>query len=793
MTFRESFRPLVTLLAATWITVLSFGQDLRLPAWTATTWSGHAKQPEMSWTGNRVLFWDSNVARFTSFKNTMAVYDASTGRCLVKVKLDESIFGLGDLTGACLSSNGHSIFYSTSQGKLFQYAIDSGVNTQLPPLEAVNNSAQLLKASKNGRWLAYAVVNKATNRSTISIYDLTSMTIQRFDMVNPGTAFTSSIGFIKSDTQVVLSGPTIYDLTGKRLSFAGGTNTPVAVSPDETRIYTANANDGRYYAYNSSSLSSPLWSCPAPLVNGNPCLGSGIGNPSGLSVSADGKCLLFGGIDASGGALNGTWYVASVSTLTGKQLPGHIQLKPTSFGAKPYVTASPNSNLLLLGPGSETSVASCQFSTADGSGAVIRSFLGSPTTQHDPIPISVGSTSAFAMGVGARFSNQPNEYPFRNALTGAVVSTATIPGLALSPSGRFYVTTQANTLSVSTVTGGLIDSCTLTNPLSAAVWGGNGRLAVLDGDTLKILSFDGSHIIVNPVFALAIGFSRFRVAPDGTKVAIEAFTNEGVDIFSTTTGQKLANIPSDPTNENGSRINDVSFSTTNLVGIHEFIRTSTMQYFNQMRVYNLATTPPTLVRKIKYGAPVGSEFYWADAVLSPNGQTIVTGHRGSVSVANPLETGSVRLYNVATGAIIRHWENKFIPNLPVNPSLNPAFNQQLWFSLDSQEVLYQSGPAWYSFFTFPTVLKLSLSPATVKGGVLSTATLVINIPSTVATTLQLKSSSVSAIVPATVAVPAGAKSVKFTVTTKPVTVATSVSITATIGTNTSVASLSITP
>jgi len=94
--------------------------------------------------------------------------------------------------------------------------------------------------------------------------------------------------------------------------------------------------------------------------------------------------------------------------------------------------------------------------------------------------------------------------------------------------------------------------------------------------------------------------------------------------------------------------------------------------------------------------------------------------------------------------------------------------------------------------TGPAVNGLTLNPTTVVGGGSSTATVTLNgMAGPAGTTVNLNSSSSSATVPATVMVPAGATSVRFTVSTTTVASNVSATITASLNGGSTSASLSI--
>lgn len=93
----------------------------------------------------------------------------------------------------------------------------------------------------------------------------------------------------------------------------------------------------------------------------------------------------------------------------------------------------------------------------------------------------------------------------------------------------------------------------------------------------------------------------------------------------------------------------------------------------------------------------------------------------------------------------------------------------------------------------PTLVSVSVSPTTIAGGSTSTGTVTLSGTSLGGTSVNLSSNSASAVVPGSVAVPAGASSATFTINTPVVASTSTATITASLAGNNQTATLTVTP
>ncbi len=772
--------------------VLACAQSTLAPSWMSTGWTNLSNPPQYSWTGTRVLV-------FSAYE--VEVYNATTGAVLNKIEVDG---GNGSITSACMNSAGSAVFYATTQGKVYFYRMSNATQTLLSITETT--PIRMLTASQNGSTLAYLVTDPVTNNDLVCLYNLSNNTsINRFDFTSPVIGHTrvttESLGFVNGDQQVVLSGPTIYDFTGRLIAQVVSPSSPVAVSPDESKVFDYNGLDGMYHAYGSNGL-SPLWECSNPIASGTGC--TGYGNENGLAVSADGKSVLFAGNDAT------HWYVASVSVSTGAQLSSYVSAP--GVGTYFWLAANPKSNQILFAPASTGATAFLwNLNTATGAGTSVGTFFSGLDANYinnnftAPLfanfTVGSGSTAIPAFAV-AMFGG----VTMFNADTGAVLSTFSnivAEPNQISPSGSDFLSTSSNSVGVFTYPGDvLVASASLPNNLSSQsmAWGGTGaatRFAVTDGTNAYTFSFAGSTLTKLATIPALQGW--FKVSPDGTKLAVLTASNgvvTGIAVYSTGTGALLFKIANDSNSYTG--IDDVSFTnySANKIGVHEVTTTTNggSTYLNEYRVFTIGNNSATLSSKISYTmaspANVGS-VQAADGDLSPDGLTVVMGHPAPSTTADPRETGTVRVFSAATGVQILEWDNQFIPDFsdPTTNYFTPTFN----FSLDGTTVIWTSQNQLVAASVYAAKVGVALSPSSVPGGTASTGTVTITPTPTVATTVSLASSSASATVPATVTVPANSSTATFTVNTWGVSSAASATISATLLNSISSAVLTVTP
>ena len=384
---------------------------------------------------------------------------------------------------------------------------------------------------------------------------------------------------------------------------------------------------------------------------------------------------------------------------------------------------------------------------------------------------------------------------FRNAATGSVISPQLPSGAIVSPNGQYYVLLASSGFSVYGVSGNsYLNTLNIKGASSVAVqWGGNQELAVTGtqgfGSSFGpyIYTFDGTNIS-NTYYPFSFGSNTYKISPDGTIIAQlqnEIFGNSGISIglFDVATGSSLGSI-SEAANSSG--IDDFTFTPSNLLGVHDTFGNSGTSYAKtvEYRVFNVSSTTPALVRTITYQAPAA--VVYSSGSISPDGQVVILSHTSSSTLADPRLQGSIRVYSVASGALLNQWDNQFVPYLTSNYD---AFA----FANDSSTAFWAADHAIVAAPIVPFQLGLTLSPSAVFGGNGSTGTVTVNPAQPVDIVFAMSATSSSVGLPSTVTVPAGATSATFAVTTQQLSAAQVVPITATYNGATATGNLTVNP
>ena len=637
-----------------------------------------------------------------------------------------------------------------------------------------------MDVSRDGTKLGYILKDTVSGNDRIFIYDLKGNAIlSKFSIVNSGTGNkTNAFSFVAKDSQVVVSGPTLYDLSGNLIGAVTNPIADIAVSPDQTMIYTETGSysSTRVDAYRASDLKF-MWAAvpPGPFSSG--------------CITSDSKAMVFAGNST------GKWTVSGINAVTGAALAQTVTIPQPYAYINPFIAAAPNVNQVLVGPEYEPSAVMINYNSSTGAGSVIGTFLeglvDTNTYNQDFVGVSTLVGGVTVQGISeAEYHYNNDKVVIRDAGTGKA-STNNLPyGSVVSPNGLYYALASGSGVSVYKVSNqSLIDSTSLSaSSLTSIQWASNQRLAVAGQQYANqgpyILGFDGTSLAYYKSFQF--GGSFFRISPDGTLLAhvvggYGQYRTDSVVLTNIDTGLDVASIAEEP-NSNG--IDDCTFSQNGLLGIHDtfydMAAASTIEY----RVFDITKATPTLVRKITYQAnqtPLGT-----GGSLSPDGQTILLSHTEPSTLTDPRTQSTVRLYRVSDGALLSRWDNIFQPQV--------AFQADPFtFSPDSVTVVWPSDNAIVAAPVVPFVTTVSVSPNPIIGGLNSTGTITIDQAQPSAITFTLSVSSSSATVPASVTIPTGAKSVTFAIQSTEVSTTQTVAILATYNGSTQSAILTLKP
>ncbi len=785
--FPSLYRPVVTSLLLVTFALLS-AQNILNPKWVANGAGSPSEHPKFSADGSRVVVWGIASSSSTSASN-WSVFNVADGKVLATGDLDGSN---GTMSGAVLSPDGKTLYYGTTSG-IFAYSVDTHTQVALPVTGAsASNGAMYLDISKDGNLLAYVLVDPITKDNLIYTYSLTSHTVlHQIDIKNAATSnHTVALKLIANDTQVVVSGPTIYSVNGGA-PLATGTegNTDLAVSPDGTMIFTTLSS--KVSAYSATDLHL-IW---------GPVSVPGLYDAG--SVTQDGGAILFTTTATK------QWIVKGLSTASGSALP-NLTISRPSVDYSPYITSIPGSSQILVGPEqsgggggfgsyySEPGAEVWTYNSSNGTGAFVAKFCEGNVVNTDLTLVGISGTVSgqpVQQVVDTELHYSGNSVVVRSASNGAIQST--LPnGAVVSPNGKWYAQISGNGLGIYNVADATrVTSTTFTGvTLSTVRWGGNGMIAVTGTQGFGsaagplCVPFDGSNLS-STYTTLNFGNDAYRISPDGTKIADLSyyyyFSSGSVDIWDTVAGTKITTI--NPASSSSS-IDDVTFSGNNLLGVHDLYSTNTSTYAQtvQYRVFDVSTATPVLVRSLIYQAP--ATVTNSGGGLSPDGQVIALGHYTSSLVSDPRKQSSVRLYSVASGALLNQWDNQFAANLSGSSSYAP-----FGFTPDSSAIFWVDGSALVAAPVVPFQMSLALNPTAVFGGITSTATVTVNPAQKSDVTFALSASSASASVPASITVPAGSTSATFSVTTQQLSSTVAVLISATYNGANASSTLTINP
>ncbi|MDR3688055.1 MAG: hypothetical protein P4L46_01660 [Fimbriimonas sp.] len=754
------------------VAVAAWGQSIFTPKWVANGWSHAAEHPKYSADGSRIVVWEQTYGYKEGFYG-WSVYNVADGKVLAHVNVDGNN---GTLTGVTLSPDGKTVYYGTDAG-IYAYNIAAQTQTLLASTGvSVKNGPRYMDVSQDGTMLGYILSDTVSGDDRIFIYSLTTNTIQsKFSIVNTGTKNkTNALHFVAHDTRVIVSGPTLYDLSGSRIAAVTNEVSDVAVSPDQTRVFTESGSysSTTVNAFRAADL-TPIWSVSPP------------GNFASGSVTSDGNAIVFSS------QASGQWVLNGLNTATGAKLAQTVTIPNANASGDPLFAAAPNVNQVLVGPETEPNSVMVDYNSTTGAGTVVGTFFegfvvtGNNQTIQGTTTVVRGNNVPGVFDIEAHAKK--NAVAIRNAATGHIVTDGLPDGAVVSPNGLYYGIASGSGVSVYKVSdGSLIDSTSLsTNTLTGLQWAGNQRLSVSSAQYHNegpyVLSFDGSTL--SSYKSYNFGNDIYRISPDGTIFAdVQGnYLGQSVVLSNVDTGKTIATINAE---SGGNGIDDVTFSQNGLLGIHDSFYNSSSEATVEYRVYDISQTPPVLVRKVSYQA--NQNAIGSGGSLSPDGQSLIVGHTESSTGSDPRTQSSVRIYRVSDGALLSRWDNIFQPAVGLDVS---TFS----YSLDSVTALWWSDHAVVAAPVVPFVTSVSISPNPITGGLSTIGTITIDQaqPSTI--TFDLAASSGSASVAPTVSIPKGATSVTFTIQSTEVPTTQTVAILATYNGLTQSAILTLKP
>jgi|GEM_PF-3538435 len=683
--------------------------------------------PQYSYDGTKILFSNPKSANTIVPVNGFRVYDAQKGTCLDIVTLQN-----GTTLGATFTADAKGVFYGAVTGTAYtvwRHDLAAGTEKNIHIRES--SPITQLCASPDGKVLAYYA------GSTVKIFDLT------LDKVTGSfAAQTASLGFIANSSEIVVSGPGIYDLTGQKIVAANNGVNPVAISPDSSTLVTGFASGNLVKAFDAKTLAIN-WSKSLPV-------GYVATNPA---FSSDGKAVLF----ASGAS--GSWLVQGVAASSGAPLHNHLTMPLTgdTSGDIPWIATSPTANQLTIGPGGVNPHAEVwQFDSALGSGSSLGTLfetsysgvtLGGAVTRSNPY---------YAIAAKAAYSSNPI-----TSILDAFTSAALLqlpPNAVVAPDGGHYFTIDPGGVTVHDLSNSQGARSASLLGIKKAGWdmegvqlwlirdlGGPFEVDIMDarGDSQGGLGSQSSFRYATEVKEVALSSVNSALAVlAGTDSASTVYTYHGQDNGVSEGYVLVGKVIPDATNT-GEMHHIVLRNTGTTVDTLVVSELAGAFPFNHLcRLYTINYNSLTPLGRFSYpmkdwNATFGSDILSSDVVamydVSPKGNGI-----------DPLIASSLRYYRLSDGYLLRDYENQFTPGMEEAFPMVRAFGPSgIVFSTGGQGALVSApSDSWLeSIYTYAGIL---------PGGASTTGVLDIQLDTGDPTTVKLSSSSKSVTVPSSV-------------------------------------------
>jgi len=711
-------------------------QDVLVPKWTAS----QARSIQYSSDGSRFL-----VDRGASF----SVYDAS-----------EKIIGhsSGNAGLKILSHDGKYVYYvggGVGASVISRFQISDGTTLSLPGIN--EDLVTLNDVSLNDRYLSCM-----GHGSTTIIYDLENQVVLCHQYL--GLYFAK---FLASNDSFIGSNYYQFDLNGNVIKpNNGGFPQDVTFSPDRLALYGQTDTNPRYLVRTNLSNLHKIWSRQIATYI------------SSYTVSSDGSALFR--LEGPSVIVTSATTGADVATLA---LPKWFGADITPLGIFPI----PNSKSFFVpftaNAGNEVGLAKGTFDSATTSGNVLIHSTSTFTTLADGSEFDVDSVLSRTFAgtsylLDRRYAaNSSFEYIdvlTRSSTTGAVTNLTRNAKIATNPDGTLYAEIVPGTgLCIrSTLDAHIIATTSVSVGASQVYWQAVNQILVVDShwSGTKQYQFDGTTVF--EVAKTALEGRGHYTSPDGSMVA--DMSGRSIILKATSTGTQIKKFA--PTSAT-SHYRNVGFTRNNLLMLQDYddpVKSITM------RIYDVSGVP-RLLRTISVTYP---RVYDSLTAISPGGSYVaVMGIEGGDSVS-PNILGSVKVYRISDGALIRDWQNQYL-------SLQML---SLVFSDDEFVLTWKARYGFVIAAVVPASLKsISLDHTSLPGGSSALATITLNRVVNQDTVVHPSVSTGLVSVPSSVTVPSGASTATFSVTTHGVGNTTTIPIKCTYNGETVSANLTLNP
>jgi len=657
-------------------------------------------------------------------------------------------------TSPIFSADSAKIYYqapSTGGPAIWEYNLATQSRTLLTG--SVNIDYGQLVLSPDGHTIACG------NGAGFTVFDLSTNSVVSS---TAQSGIRSTPCFTAGGTKIVQPGPKVFDLAGNVLftgpQFANQSYTELS-TPDGSKFFELAGSTLTAY---SSATYSVLWSRSV--------------STGSIQVSRDGNSLMFGEV-----LTGATWKVTSLSTADGSTLSGTIVSPRTvNLSSFPMISVDPNADEIAIGSESEPALERWTYNSSTGSGSFIAKMAdGFYRSSLTPIRTMVGGVP-----IPALVSNEGDDQisfatTVRDAATGELLSrkkyrtdafnTNKVYPLIYSQDGVYYMTLiSTDEIGIfRSIDDSYVTGLASNKPINLGGWVSPTRLwfyPTVNGSNVNAVfyKFDGTTLVKN-----GGAVNKFAASPDGTRVA---------DIGSVLTVhvKGIVNpVTISPLSSNPFKL--VKFTDGNLLVVNE-INANTSE--NTIRIFEVNTSAVLLhsytdstAGTYRQGTVSNSGLFYAFAAETLSGQ-------------DNRATGSIKVYRISDNTLVRQWDDQYLGRQITD----------LVFSVDDFVITWGATSGVVVAAVLPAVpVSVTISPASVRGGTSTTATITMNRVVNQDTVVHPSTTTGLVDVPASVTVPAGSSSATFPVTTHGVTSATAYPVRVTYNGVTVTSNLTLTP
>jgi len=693
------------------------------PRWYTTSWGSTivVYQPPFYYAPDGKSIFLPNLLGF-------GIYRASDHKLLTRV-------GAWNFC-ANLTPDGKYVYYGDVD-HLWKYSLVTG---QSSLFLTSTKDRDIFAITPDGKTLSWAGEDNIT-------YDLEQNKI----LATFNEPFQGTYTFLSND-RLLSSGPRILDPKGHIVADTTDGCPVVIPSPDKTKLFGTNYTGTEIIAYSASDLTE-LWRRPAL-------------TPKGIRaafVSTDGTKLFVQNGDQPG--------LLILSTATGAISPNTFA--PTTSFVGATFAAAPGKNEVLISwvdtPKIDQRREIWKYRSDDVTWRESTLLSGPPTSML--IPVQYRMYKQVVSGFQGQVFGKNDTYVY--SAEDGVMSPPIKAGPSnqtplLNPIGKQFATYESGIVSIYQREPQTI-LASLSTGGAVRAWGGNSRFWLINGSGEAVVySFNGSTI--QQIFKVSYGtILRGALSPDGSRIALQKqgihdFDIPPIAVFNVDTGSRVGDI-----SQEDQVVPSFSFGKGNLIAISQIAGVDG-GLNNRLRIYRV-DTGVEWVRTFEY--PLANRVLTARGVISSDGAFVALTHTDWwQQPSDGIEQGTIRIYRLSDGKIVRQWDNQY---------LSTDQDQPISFSLDSKVLAWNISTldGVVSVDVPPTVTSLSISTPSVLGGASAKGKITLNRIVDEDTTVTLSTTSDVLSLPANIIVASGASSVTFDVPTHAVDASTSVSLRAT--------------